>query len=216
MSSEIIANTERLEPLLGSSEPIIEPSSQYRNCEYGNCEYRLPKRQSSRPSVIATTCTILVSIPALLGSCCWPILLAGIFGITATASAKTLSHTLSFGINLAVLTNLIQYFAMKRSSIKGTHMKKYGVIYLLTLGTILIMTDLLRHVLMDAGIINMSMYKEDCSPTTIIKGFECLSLVGWVVTVIFTWCGFGCLIVSVVWSSGVVRKTRSAWEHLRY
>ena len=38
---------------------------------------------------------------------------AGFAGISATAAAKALSHTLSFGLILACLTNLAQYTAWK-------------------------------------------------------------------------------------------------------
>jgi len=41
--------------------------------------------------------------------------LAGLLGVTASAGAKSFSHSISFGVTLAALTNLAQYVAWKTS-----------------------------------------------------------------------------------------------------
>ena len=45
----------------------------------------------------------------------WDAQLAGFLGITASAGAKALSHTISFAMILAITTNLSQYAFWKTS-----------------------------------------------------------------------------------------------------
>lgn len=187
-------------------------------CEDGSCAYRpgvtIP-RPSSDPGVVATVITILFSLPALLGTCCWPLLVAGILGIAATAAARELSHTISFAVTLAMMTNLIQYFTVKRSAVVGTHLQKYGPVYLLGLATVLIMADLLRHVLMDSGVVeNMGMFRDGCESEALF-GFDCLSVWGWTITIGATYSGFACVVISIAWMTGIVGKSKLAFADLQ-
>lgn len=72
----------------------------------------------------------------------------GFFGIAATAAAKELSHTIQFGVTLAMITNLAQYVlhkCFKRHN--HSHWNRFGPFYLCAAGVPLIMMDNTRHIL---------------------------------------------------------------------
>jgi hypothetical protein len=93
----------------------------------------------------------------------------------ASPSAKALAHTLTFGINSAMLTNLTQYAAHKCEAQRDPalgHFWRYGPAYLVGLSVPLVMADLMRHVLQDSNVWkpgssawSSSMYKADYSST---------------------------------------------------
>ena len=56
------------------------------------------------------------------------------------------------------------------------------------------------------------MYRPDCEADW---HFLCLSLTGWLFTIIFTYTGFACLIGGTVWAADLVPKIRRAWRDLR-
>lgn len=177
-----------------------------------------PQQSSDRPGILFTVGTMLLSIPALAGSCCWPLLLAGFAGISATAAAKALSHTLSFGIILAALTNLAQYTAWKSADRRGSHWRKYGPLYLILLAIPFIMADLTRHVLQDADIwVNgSSMFVPDCPYSERgLGGFRCLSAIGWLFTIFFTYTGFALLIAGTFWGADLHKKIPAGWREIR-
>ena len=74
-------------------------------------------------------------------------LLAGLLGFAASEGAKVLSHTITFGVTLAILTNVSQYVYHKSAFRKGSHLQQYGPFYLTLLAVPLVMADLTRHVL---------------------------------------------------------------------
>ena len=105
------------------------------------------KTEEERSPVAATVTsfvTLLISIPALVGSWCWPILLAGLFGFVASETAKNFAHSITWGVNLAVLTNLTQYICTQQAkkTWKKTHWSKYGPVYFVALSVPLVMADL--------------------------------------------------------------------------
>jgi len=96
-------------------------------------------------------------------------------GITATAGAKSLSHTVSFGIILAFLTNIAQFTYWKCKPRRGTHWQKNGPLYLTLAAVPLVMADLTRHVLQDAGMWvgpSSSMYDEECCSLHSCRGMH--------------------------------------------
>lgn len=87
--------------------------------------------------------------------CCWPSIAAAIIGGSVTGGARVLSHTISFWLTLSVLSCMLIYTAWctrLRSQIRPTHIGVYGPLYLMSLATILVMADPMRHYLRDRGI----------------------------------------------------------------
>lgn len=137
--------------------------------------------------------------------------------MAASEGARALSHAISFGVTLAVLTNICQYIAWKTKGRKGSHWQRFGPLYICMLSVPLVMADLTRHLLQDSGVWaspGSSMYRPGCHVPGPIK-FRCLSLVGWLFTVLFTYSGFLCLIISTLWSARVGTKVRTAWRSIR-
>lgn len=58
------------------------------------------------------------------------------------------------------------------------------------------------------------MYKPGCHVNGPIK-FRCLSLVGWLFTIVFTYTGFACLVVGTFWSANMGIKFKHTWRSIR-
>lgn len=143
-------------------------------------------------------------------------LVAGILGVATTSVARSLAHSVSFGITLALITNIAQYTYHKCApKKKGSHLQRYGPFYLTLAAVPLIMADLTRHVLQDADMISLSMYRDGCPNHEGFKGITCLSGVGWLFTIILTYSGFICLIVGTFWAANIVGKVKAAWGNIR-
>lgn len=138
-------------------------------------------------------------------------LVAGIIGVATTEGAKQLSHSISFGVTLAMLTNLTQFVWWNNKKRTGSHLSRFGPTYLCLLSVPLVMADLTRHVLQDAGMVKLAMYRNNCDSA----GIKCLSVVGWLFTIVFTYLGFACLLVGVFWSANLVTKLRKLWQNLK-
>lgn len=156
-------------------------------------------RVDTRRSWFGIVFLLFSTLPSVLGSCCWPLLLAGAFDLVATASARALSHSLTLAVDLAVTTNIVQFMAMKQ------HVRPA---LLAGSASLFIVADPLRHVLLDAGIASdaWSMYRTDCSPTEGLRGFRCLTVVGWLIPVGCTLVGNILMIASVMWATRAVSK----------
>ncbi|KAG2486720.1 hypothetical protein HYH03_014648 [Edaphochlamys debaryana] len=139
-------------------------------------------------------------------------------GISATAGAKAFSHTFSLAFTFAILTNLSQYLAWKAQTRRGTHWQRYGPAWLTLIAVPLLLADQVRHCLQDSDIWtgpSSRMYRPDCYPVTGLHGFLCLSLTGWVFSILCTYLGFVLLVVAVFWSSSLLKKLRHAWAQIR-
>lgn len=167
------------------------------------CERVVVEPERFGGGIVAAVVSCITSLPALLGTCCFPVLLAGIFGISASAASREFAHSVSFVANLVILSNLTQYAVWKSSARRGTHFVKYGPAYLMLGGSMLVMADLTRHVLKDAGIVSgLDMYKPGCDGGS----FSCLSAAGWIFTVVCTYSGYVYIIASIAWTTGFLRK----------
>jgi hypothetical protein len=107
--------------------------------------------------------------------------------------------------------------AWKSASRRGTHWQKYGPLYLLLAAIPFVMADLTRHVLLDAGLWTRgaSMYRPHCGPVHGLLGLRCLSLTGWLFTIIFTYTGFTCMMIGIVWGSNLHTTIKAAWRDVR-
>lgn len=136
-------------------------------------------------------------------------------GISASAAARSLSHSITFAVNLAVTTNLAQYLINKSSGRQGSFWKRHGPVILALVAIPLIMADPTRHVLQDAELIGGAMYRPGCHPNHGLHGLLCLTVVGWLITVLCTYVGFALLLGGVLWAADMPAKLRLAWAATR-
>ena len=114
-------------------------------------------------------------------------------GAAASEASKQLAHAVSFGVNLAVLTNLAQMVFWKSHRRKGSRMNRHGPTALVLAAVPLAMLDQTRHVLQDGGVWTDShMYR----PGSAHEDVRCLSALG-AACQLATYAGFACLIVGV-------------------
>jgi len=167
-----------------------------------------------KKSIIIAFLSLFISIPALIGSWCWPLLLATILGVAATAASRSFAHTITFGITVAILSNLAQYVYHKCSTRKGTHFNHYGPFYLCALSVPLVCADLIRHVLEDNEMLSpaasraLAMYRPDCDA----ESMRCLSVAGWFFTIIMTYLGYLLLFVGNFWCINFTKKVKDVWN----
>lgn len=96
---------------------------------------------------------------------------------------------------------------------------QFGPFALCCVAYALVMADPTRHVLQHWNIWpapGSSQYREDCAAE--VEGFVCLSAVGWLFTVLFTWAGFAALFCATMWNARLctqIRKVRQQWNDLR-
>eukprot|EP00744_Colponema_vietnamica_P006136 GILI01008933.1.p3 GENE.GILI01008933.1~~GILI01008933.1.p3 ORF type:complete len:122 (-),score=40.05 GILI01008933.1:88-453(-) len=94
---------------------------------------------------------------------------------------------------------MIQFFAWNSGKRRGSHLMKFGPLYCSILALPLIMADLTRHVLLDAGLIDLVMFNDDDS----------LTWVGIVFTIICTWSGYFFLFAAALWQANIHLKIQS-------
>ncbi len=63
-----------------------------------------------------------------------------------------------------------------------------------------------RHVMQDAGLVVMPMYR--CEP----ENMRCLTVIGWTFTVLATYAGYVCMLGGVLWGSGILYRFELAWR----
>eukprot|EP00898_Chlorokybus_atmophyticus_P007614 jgi/Chlat1/7854/Chrsp66S09176 len=62
----------------------------------------------------------------------------------SSEASKSFAHTITFGITLAIFTNIAQYLYHKSAQRKGSHWQRYGPVYVTLLAIPLVMADLTR------------------------------------------------------------------------
>jgi len=126
---------------------------------------------------------------------------------------------LSFGANALLLGGLCAYlFACARHRDPRVE-SQYGPLALCCASFLLVMADPTRHVLQHVGVWpspGSSQYDPTCEAE--IESFVCLSTVGWLFTIIFTYCGFALLFSATLWNARICSKMddiRRQWLILR-
>jgi len=118
-----------------------------------------------------------------------------------------------------ILVN-IYIFYCARTKRRGRFSHKYGPLMLTILAALFIMADLTRHVLQDLKIWKegpfpgSSQYRPHCPHENV----SCLSPIGVVFTIIFTYTGFILLFIGTMWNANLVHKLkeiRRQWRLLR-
>jgi len=152
-------------------------------------------------------------------------------------------HALTWGINLAVLTNILQfvYNKTKASRKDFTFGRKWGPFFCILASLFLCMADLTRHLVNDAwgtsctelpdgdtlGIFGSgggapqllgSNFNKYCQPVNVANEYTstgALSVWGWLFTIFFTWSGFAFLLVGICWAISLPRKVATQWRTIR-
>lgn len=132
-------------------------------------------------------------------------LFAGLSKQLDTAGAKSFTHAITWGINLAIFTNMLQFVA-RRTACRAQYgyWRKWGPFWCIFVGMIGMLTDLTRHLLNDAFDI-MPMDNPDGS----------LSVYGWTMTIFGTWIGAFLLLTGILWDTKLLQKVHGAWRSAR-
>jgi len=144
----------------------------------------------------------------------------GLVGGTVTAASRVMGHWISFATTLAMMIGLSIYVGWHSRTRRGTHWQKYGPTYLTVIAGVLIMLDLIRHVLEDTGAWTGSgtwgpeEYRSDCDSESV----QCLSVVGWLITIGATYLGFVLLVIATMWNANICQRLKDIkeeWRRLR-
>lgn len=162
-----------------------------------------------------------------------------------TPATRSFAHALTFGIDLAVFTNIVQFAVAKtwKSRSGMLFCRKWGPVFCLIAATILSMADLVRHLVNDAWEVSCTELDEGssiqvcgsdghcrplepkfdryCFAQNVAnefsggEGFPHLSVYGWVFTIACTWSGFLLLFVGIFWIINFPQKLRLQWRKMR-
>lgn len=151
---------------------------------------------------------MFISIPALVGSCCWPLLVASLLGLydIATAKYREAAHSISFGLHIGIFAVLLPQLFW-RSYDQRKHLgfwQQWVPFTLAALGAALIMVDLSRHMLLDQGLFenSLGMYAEGGGLTRVGKiGVTC------------TWLGVVALVIGTSWLTSFSSRMQKLFSH---
>jgi len=166
-----------------------------------------PLSQSANSFMWTACMVVMMSIPALLGSCCWPLLAAGMLGMAqlSTSGTRAVAHAFMFGLHFGIFAALIPKLVV-RTSEERKHIASpqiWAPLCLCVIGAAFVMLDLTRHMLLDfgIGIEYLPMYQDDGNLTQVGKA-----------GVLCTWVGMVALIVGVAWLIDLPSKMRKRWQ----
>jgi len=105
---------------------------------------------------------------------------------------------------MMTMMNIFVAYTSKRRS--GTTWNKYGPTILTFISSILIMLEPSRHLFMDHSLLPawFVAYKDDCNA----EFFYCLSVAGWLFTILATYSGFILLMIGSLWNANIVSKLK--------
>jgi len=132
-------------------------------------------------------------------------LFAGLSKSLDTPGAKQFTHSITWGINLAIFTNMLQ-FVGRRAKLREEYgfARKWGPFFCIMFGMLWMMSDLTRHLLNDSfGI--MPMFNDDDQYTVWAYLF----------TFFGTWFGAFLLISGILWDTHLLQKVAQAWRTAR-
>jgi len=140
----------------------------------------------------------------------------GLFSGTVTTAARHTGHVVSFAITgaMMILVNAFMVYTLKKRRKERPRWRKYGPLACTLLAAPLVMADLLRHLLNDYNLADLSMYNSDNDEENLTN----LTVYGWLFTIIFTYLGFILLFIGVLWNANILEKLkviRTRWRELR-
>ena len=146
-------------------------------------------------------------------------MLAGLLGSSVSVGARHLSHYIAFFVNLLLLGGLCGYLWHCARDRDPAVESQFGPFALCCGAYALLMADPSRHLLQHWNVWpapGSSQYREDCAAA--VEGFVCLSPVGWLFTVLFTYAGFAALFGATMWNARLgtqIQKIAQQWNTLR-
>lgn len=100
----------------------------------------------------------------------------------------------------------------------GTKFQVWGPLVCMLIAFPLVLSDQVRHVMQDLdwwpANKGSNQYRFGCHD----EDYGCLSVIGWLFTVVFTYLGFILLGISVFWNANIITKLKSikeTWKKLR-
>lgn len=123
-----------------------------------------------------------------------------------TSGAIHLTHSVTWGINLMIFSNMLQFIGRRCGSKNKTlpYLVRWGPFWCVFFGMIGVMLDLTRHLINDNFHI-MPMF----------NGNGSLTIYGWVSSVIGTWVGSILLVTGILWETRVLKKVQVAFRNAR-
>jgi len=142
-----------------------------------------------------------------------PALLAGLVGGTVSFAARQADHYISFFVTFIALTLVCLYmFHSAKKHRHGSWLHVYGPSCLILLASVFIMCERTRHVLLDLDLWeDGGMYRDDCDDESI----ACLSAVGFLFTIIFTYVGFSLLVLGSMWNTNIISKFKKKFADIK-
>lgn len=107
-----------------------------------HCKFQFKSR-------IISMCTLLLSIPALIGGWCWPAILLSLVGVGASNLSRSIGHYISFGLTFFMMLAVFYLVLSGKRRRKGTFIQVWGPLLMMGLSFFLVMSDQTRHLLQD-------------------------------------------------------------------
>jgi len=207
-------------PIGGEKAPLIKKGQEETPPEPKDEEEPV----GDRKGLIISIVTLVGSIPALIGAWCWPALVIGLLSTGAVASsARATGHYISFAITGALMIGInlyMLYGAIKKRTSYSSHWKRFGPLYCTMLAALLIMADLTRHILQDLDVWEAGPFpgSSEYRPNCEAENVTCLSLIGALFTIVFTYSGFILLFAGTMWNANLwskLKQIKRRWRALR-
>ncbi|CAK0836058.1 unnamed protein product [Prorocentrum cordatum] len=152
---------------------------------------------------------VVLSVIAAIGVNNWgaSLGLAACAAGVSTAKTRAVSHSLSWGLHIGALGALAVYvFARTPGDRVSSHpLIRWAPFVLVVLGSLMVLLDLTRHVLLDQNIapVHLHMYNKDGSLTAVGEmGMYC------------TWCGVVLLVIGTGWFLNYQDKIASLYQSM--
>lgn len=122
-----------------------------------------------------------------------------------TPKARAIGHAMFWGVNFGLFVVVSNYLLMKAKKDEENLAVKWGPFTLVTLGALLVMVDLTRHVLLDLELAGeeLAMYNDDGGLTKVGQ-----------IGVMCTWIGVTMVATGVMWFANLPAKVLKAAQDI--
>lgn len=138
-----------------------------RNCEACKNPSSQVDDSNAYAPLLSSVLVAVASFPALMGMCCWPLLVAGLLSMAQLSNdtSRSVAHSLTWGANLGAIVSLLPDLLVRTDRNRG-HLStfwRWAPVLLFLLAGLFVMEDPTRHLLVDLGMYTrrLGMYKGD-------------------------------------------------------